>query len=185
MRNRVLSLAIIALAMGVVGTAAAQEGSPWIHIQVIEDGDDGTKVNVNLPLSLIEIALDAVSDEIFDNNRLHFNHSGVGVDDLRNMWQELRDSGDAEYVTVEDDGQTVRIFREGETVFVHVDDEDGNDKVRIEVPFSIVDTLLEGDGNRLNLGGAIREMAATMRGDIISVQDDDTTVRIWIDERAG
>ena len=50
------------------------------------------------------------------------------------------------------------------------------------MPFSVVDTLLEGDGDELNLVGALREMARSSdSGEIIQVKDGETNVRIWID----
>jgi hypothetical protein len=46
----------------------------------------------------------------------------------------------------------------------------------------VVDTLLEGEGDELNLVGALREMAnSNANGEIIQVKDGDTNVRVWID----
>ena len=103
---------------------------------------------------------------------------------MRRIWSELRDAGDAEFVEVQDDGDHIRVFREGDTVYVHVDEEgEGGDRVRVEIPFAIVDTLLEGEGDDLNIEGAVRKLAETARGDIVTVHDGDTVVRVWIDER--
>ena len=100
--------------------------------------------------------------------------------DLRRMWEELRLAGDAEYVSGNDDDEHIRIYRQGDTVFIELD-EDGDEKVRLQVPFSVVDVLLEGDGDELNLVGALREMASANDGQILQVQDGDTDVNIWID----
>lgn len=179
MKSRLLAMATATLLISGAGLATAQE-TPWIHIRVT-DGDD-TKVSVNLPMSLIEVAMDIAEDEILESDHgLHFGrHKNIDLDDLRKMWAELRDGGDAEYVTVDDDGEQVKIWRQSDKVFVSVTDE-GEKKVDLQVPFSVVDTLLQGEGNELNLVAAVREMAKANNGEIIQVNDGDTNVRIWID----
>ncbi len=180
-----------ALVLGAATTAQAQD-SGWIHIRVNEA--EGANVNVNLPMALIEVAMDIAQDHMgelnehmdgeaeFEAGRIRFGGDhDVEVEDLRRMWAELRDAGDADYVQVEDDSEAVNIYRRGDRVFIEVD-EDGEEKVRMQVPFSVVDVLLEGEGNELNLVGAMREMASTNDGEVLQVNDGDTTVRIWIDD---
>ena len=50
------------------------------------------------------------------------------------------------------------------------------------VPIAVVDALFSGDGESLNLEGAVEELA-NLRGDIVRVDEEDTKVRIWIDEK--
>ncbi|NKB88225.1 MAG: hypothetical protein GKS06_08400 [Acidobacteria bacterium] len=189
MTRKVLTLALGAILVLAAGTPALGQTAEWIHIRVTED--EGTNVNVNLPMSLITVAMEIaqqhVSDEAMDfgddfDGRISFGrHHDMEVEDLRKMWQELRDAGDADYVQVEDGDETVNIYRRGERVFIEVD-EDGDEKVRMQVPFSVVDVLLDGEGNELNLVGALNEMAQNNDGEVLQVNDGDTTVRIWIDD---
>ena len=58
----------------------------------------------------------------------------------------------------------------------------GQEQVRIEVPTSLVDALLSGEGDEANVQAAILELRKR-RGDIVRVQDDDSHVRVWIDEQ--
>lgn len=181
MHKRLLAFTIGAALLALSGGAAFAQSAQWIHVRVLQEG--GAKVSVNLPISLIEVALDIAGKEVFKRHGgLHFGrHHDVDLADLRKMWNELREAGDAEYVSVDGkDGEQVRIFRQDDRVMIQVD-EDGEEKVRVEVPFSVVDTLLEGDGDELNLIGALREMANANDGDIITVHDGDTDVRVWID----
>lgn len=181
MRRKHLAILTVIAVLALTGAAQAQEAS-WIHIRV--DETDGAKVNVNLPMSLVEVALDIVGKEAFSGRhgpQFHIGrHHDMSLEDLRTMWSELRAAGDAEFVDVVDDDEHVRIYRQGERVFIDVDS-DGEEKVRVEVPFSVVDVLLEGEGDELNIAGAIRELGAANNGEIIRVNDGDTTVRIWID----
>ncbi len=188
MNRKLLSLAIGAAMLLAVGATAQAQDAGWIHIRVMED--EGTSVNVNLPMSLISVAMELAQKHAFDGDMDfgdefdgHVRFGGrhdVEIDDLRRMWAELRDAGDADYVQVQGDDETVNIYRREDTVFIEVD-EDGDDKVRLQVPFSVVDVLLEGEDNELNLVGALTEMANTNNGEILQVNDGDTTVRIWID----
>jgi hypothetical protein len=184
MKTKLIAIAAAgALILG-AGVASAQDAS-WIHVRVMED--DGAKVSVNLPMSLIEVAMEIAEKEIFDGHGISMGgHHGddFEVADIRRMWGELRDAGDAEYVTAEEGDETVRVYRQGDRVFVNID-EDGEEKVRLQVPFSVVDTLLEGDGDELNLVGALREMARSSdSGEIIQVKDGETNVRVWIDNNS-
>lgn len=182
MRRKYLAV-LTAIAVVAVSGAAYAQGSSWIHVRV--NDDDGTKVSVNLPMSLIEVALDIAGEEAFEGHHgPHLNigrHHDVSVEDLRRMWAELRETGDAQYVDATDDDEHVSVYRQGDRVFIDVD-EHGRQKVRLEVPFSVVDVLLQGDGEELDFVGAIRELARTNNGQIIQVNDGDSSVRIWIDD---
>jgi len=191
MNRKLLTLVVGAAMLLAVGATAQAQDAGWIHIRVVED--EGANVNVNLPMSLISVAMEVaqkhafdgdmdMGDDVeFDGGHIRLGHGrDIDVADLRSMWQELRDAGDADYVQVQDEDESVNIYRRGDTVFIEVD-EDGDDKVRMQVPFSVVDVLLEGEGNEINLVGALHEMAQANNGEILQVNDGDTNVRIWID----
>lgn len=165
-------------------TAAAEVDGSWIHVRVQEDGQE--KVNVNLPLQLVGAALEANTGKaggLADD--LHLDEEDdVSVEQLRRMWEEVRDTGDAEFVNLRDDGARIRVYREGERVHVKID-EDGKKKVRIELPAAIVDALLRGEGDRLNLPAAARELAKLDQGQIVQIDDEGSQVRIWVDRQSG
>jgi hypothetical protein len=83
---------------------------------------------------------------------------------------------------VEKKEETVSIRRQGDQILVEVDDRKEGDKVNVQVPMSVVDALFSGDGQELNLKEAISELKS-LRGDIVRVDDGETKVRIWIDEK--
>lgn len=181
MKQHFTLVALLALAIALPGLAAAKD-NPWIHIEVIEKGSDEAKINVNLPLSMMEVALDIAEDEIMAEGHLTFDDSDITLEEMRSIWRELRNAGDAEFVTVEEDDETVRIHRKGDFVFVEVDDRGGDtEKVNIKVPVKVVDALFAGDGDELNIRGALAELQKMTDGEILSVQDGDDHIRIWID----
>ncbi len=165
---------------------AAQQ-RPWIHVHVQEQGEKASKVQVNLPLALVEAAAGAMPKDLGEHIRggkIQLKNADISVADLRRMWQELRAAGDADFVTVEEKDERVRIARQGSQILIHVDDlSSKQSKVRVSVPLDVVDALLEGEGSQLNLEAAIKRLQ-TKRGELIQVQDGDTHVRVWIDERS-
>ena len=177
-------LAVIMMVVGfgaTVGTQAAQQGpESWIHIEIDREGDD--HVNLNLPLAAIEAALALAPESIVRDGQLQLGQQQVPVAVIRGMWQELRSVGDAEFATIQHEGNDVRIAREGETILVRVsnEDDDGED-VRVEIPVPVVDALLSGEGDMLNVRAAIQELS-TMRGEMVRVIAANNNIRVWIDE---
>ena len=183
MSRRVLAVITLAL-VSAAGTAKmeAQQSRPWIHVQVTEPGEDGTNVRVNLPLALAEVALSVFSDEAISKGQIKLDKHDVSVEDLRLLWNELKASGDAEFLTVQEKEKKIRIVRQGDRIRIHVDKSGEADKqIRIEVPVTLVDALLGGQGDRLDLKAALAELTEE-RGDIVTVSDGEKRVRVWIDE---
>jgi hypothetical protein len=180
---RVVTLVVVAAgALAAAGSAAAQSAVPWLHIRV-EETARPSKVHVNLPMAVVEAALKAAPETVVSDGRIHLGrHCGnLKVADLRRMWQELKNAGDTEFVTVEEKDETVKVARRGELVEVRVD-RNGQEEVHVEVPVSLVDALLSGEGNEVDVKAAVRELSKR-RGDVVRVKDDDSTVRIWIDDK--
>lgn len=186
--------------------AGAQTSNAWLHIRV-EEAQKASKVNVNLPMSVVEVALKATPELIEEHGKVHLgDHHGMKLADLRRMWKQLAAVGDAEFVSVESEDENVRVQRKGDLVLVYVEGRHGAHKaaaekpkaeaekgdaakahhapeeVRVELPVSLVDALLSGEGDEVNLQAAVAELQKR-RGDIVRVHDNDSNVRIWIDEQ--
>jgi hypothetical protein len=161
--------------------AHAENGSPWIHVRV-EEVKDQSKVSVNLPLSVVEVALEAAPEIIESHGKIHLGeHEKIKVQTLRKIWAELAAVGDTDLVTVESAEENVKISRKGDLVRIFVDNK-GQETVRVEIPVSLVDAALAGEGDEINIKAAIAALKH-QRGDIVTVTEPDTTVRIWIDEQ--
>jgi hypothetical protein len=179
--NRTLFAALLALTLG---AAPLQAQTPWIHVEVDENEEDASHVKVNLPLSVVEIALEAAPEKIVEGGRIRVHHIDEDIDvyDLRRMWNELRSAPDSELVSVQKKDQTVSIRRQGDQILIEVDDREGRDTAHIQVPVRVVDALFSGEGQELNVKEAISQLKG-LRGDIVRVDDGETKVRIWIDEK--
>jgi hypothetical protein len=184
MRVRTLGLAgIAALMVAAPVRSEAPASRAWVHVRV-EEPSRQSKVSVNLPVSVVEAALQAAPEKFMSKGQIHFGHRGkndLSVSDLRKAWNEIKATGDAEFVTVEDEDETVRVSRAGNLMLIHVDKPSGKESVRVEVPMEVVDALFSGQGEELNLRAGFAELQKR-RGDIVRVRDENSTVRIWIDE---
>ncbi len=189
-----------ALALLPAAAATAQTGTAWLHIRV-EEAHKASKVSVNLPMTVVEAALKAAPEMIQEHGKLNLGgHHGMKLEDFRRMWKQLAAVGDAEFVTVESEDENVRVQRKGDIVQIFVDQKAGKPKaeaekaeeptkaarhsgeVRVEVPVSLVDALLSGEGEEVNIQAAVAELQKR-RGDIVRVNETDNQVRIWIDEQ--
>jgi len=173
--------ALVLLAARPVG---AQNGSSgWLHIRV-EEGSKSSKVAVNLPLAVVEAVLAAAPDTLERHGRLKLGKdSDVSIAQMRTIWKELKNAGDMDFVTVQDEGENVKVGRRGGLVQVLVD-KGGKEQVQVQIPVPLVDALLAGEGDELDVKRAVAVLAK-QRGDIVQVKDGAESVRIWIDENSG
>jgi hypothetical protein len=170
--------------LGGSATLDAQGGNAtWLHVRV-EEGPRQSKVSVNLPMAVVEAALAAAPDTVVREGRFQIGgKKGLSVVEMRKVWTEIKNAGDTELVTVEDKDETVRVSRTGDLVQVRVDRPGREESVRVDVPVSLVDAALAGDGETIDVKALVKELSKR-RGDVVSVNEKDNKVRIWIDESA-
>jgi len=168
-------------AIGIQAAQQEQDSQPWIHIEVT---GEKTNMNLNLPLAVIEAALVMAPEAVVSGGQLQLGgEHEIPVAAVRELWRELRSVGEAEFATIQQDGQNIRIARQGDTILVNVnaEDADAEGRVRIEVPVPVVDALLSGEGDTLNIRAAIDQLS-TLRGEMVRVIESDNNIRVWIDE---
>lgn len=172
---------LVASAAAIGRPAVQQEPEPWIHVEI--SSESGANVNINLPLAAVTAMIALAPDTIVQDGQLQLGDTHeVPVAAIRGLWQELRDVGDVEFVTIQHEGQDVRIAREGDTILVTVSDGgDAAEEVRVEIPVPVVDALLSGEGDTLNIRAALEELSM-LRGELVRVIESDNNIRIWIDE---
>lgn len=182
MKKSLVSAGLGLLVLAPVADLRAQSGTAWLHVRVEEPRKE-SKVSVNLPLGVVEAALKAAPDRVASHGRIHLGHHdhGLSLTEMRRLWKELRATGDSELVSVQDEDESVRIARAGDLVQIRVSKAGRGDEVNVDLPVSLVDALLSGDGESVDLSAAMVEVRK-LRGDIVRVKDDNSQVRIWIDE---
>lgn len=179
-----LSVAALTLADAPVW---AQGKTAWLHVRVEEPRKE-SKVRVNLPLTVVEVALSMAPEKIVSGGHIHLGDHGhkLSMADLRQLWKGLRETGEAEIVSVEDKNETVNVRREGDRIRVRAEKAAGKDSrketVHVDLPVAVVDAALAGEGQEIDIRGALAQLQK-QRGDIVRVDDGDSQVRIWIDEQ--
>jgi hypothetical protein len=167
--------------------APSSSANAWLHVRV-EEPSHRSRVNVNLPLPVVEAVLKAAPDAIGSAQHLHLDEDGftlgghhhMSVADMRRIWSEVKAAGDTELVSVEEEDGHVSVARKGDLVQVRVQHDNHNEEVHVDVPVTLVDALLSNEKG-IDVRAAVSELKK-LRGDIVRVRDKDSTVRIWIDE---
>ena len=167
--------------------AAAPGGTLWLHVAVDEPGSGGESVRVNLPLSLAEAILPLIDEGDLHRGRIRIEGHDLDAAELRALREAVRTAPEGEYVRVLSRGEEVEIARSGNRLVVRADDD--GDKVRVQIPMAVVDSLLAGapPGGPLELDllAAIRVLGTRGAGELVSVVDGESSVRIWLDDKAG
>ena len=176
-----LPAALATIALAAAPALAASDGR-WIHVRVDEDGAHGAKVDVQVPLSMVSALMPSLKAKMDVNGQLDLGSKDVSIDELRGYWRAVKESKDGNYVTVKDGSETVRIAKRGGVVHVDVDDGEKSEHVKMRLPVPLVDAVL-GTKDTLDVGALVDALHAAPSGELIAVDDDDSKVRIWIDDR--
>jgi hypothetical protein len=165
----------------ILATGSASAGDRWLHVRAQDlDGDEGNIV-INLPLKTVEAMLPSIQTDVFHAGRIRIDGDGDSHDiDLRRIVEALRDAPDAEFVTVRTHDESIRVAKEQGFLLLRVDERDG-DQVHVRVPMAVVETLLSESGDEMDLSGALNALADYEGGDLITIESNDGSVRVWID----
>lgn len=164
--------------------ADAAAGGRWIHVRVqdLRGGDDS--ISVNVPLSMIGSFLPEIDIDDFTNSEdgwIGLDRGSAGVS-LREILDAVRDAPDGEFLRIRSRDENVRVVKENGFLRIDVDEPDG-DRVRIRLPIEVVEAMLASDEDRIDLEAALDALADFDGEDLITVESDDSTIRIWIDDR--
>jgi hypothetical protein len=120
--------------------------------------------------------------------------------DLRAILDAVRTSRDGEYVTVQGGENDVRVAKSAGYLYIHVTDKsagkktakDGKteakaagheSKVEIKVPMKVVDALFSAGKDELDIVAALKALSAHGDTELVTVKDDENTVRVWVDSK--
>lgn len=187
--NARTAVVALALAAALLLPAPALAADAWLHLRVAKGGDDPETVSINVPLELAAKVLGAVQDDHLHGGKVILDAEDHADVDLAAMWKAVREAPDAEFVTVKSRSENVRVAKEKGYLVVLADeqeDEPGRrSTVRIRVPLAVADAMFgpAGAKGELDLIGALRELQRSGQGELMTIEDGDETVRIWIDDR--
>lgn len=187
---RRLAASLLVLCIFAAPVAASDQ---WLHVRV-EEGKHGEEtVNVNIPLSVVEAMLPMISVDELERGKINLNEfdlddiDGAGIDlegiDLRELVLAFRDGPDADFVRIQDHGESVRVAKEGDYLIVHVEEDDLHDAetVSIRLPFPVLEAMVLNDSEQIDLLAGLQALREFDGEDLVRVESDDELVRIWID----
>lgn len=191
MRTRVRATApamFVAAAMFVTAAAPAMGAERYLHVRV-QDGQKGENVNVNVPLSMAEKILPAINNGDLHNGCVTIHDADLNGVDLRQILDAVRTAPDNDFVTINNNrrGQTVRVAKSNGNIVVHVKDEQRKEQeVEITVPMTVIDALFStAKQDELNVAAALKSLADTGNGLLVTVHDAGQNVRVWVDSSAN
>jgi len=180
MRNLLGALVLASVA---VSASAAASDDRWIHVRVDDAGGEHGRVDIQVPVGLVSTLLPALKGK-HGHGAIELNGKDLDMAEIRGYWSAVRSAKDGEYVTVRDNDSDVRISKSGGFLRVTVDDRDGGSRVRMKLPVPFVDAVLAG-GNTIDADAVGAALAKVPVGEILTVDDDDSHVRVWIDGEAA
>lgn len=181
-------LVLLAAAFAPV-TAAQAQSEKWLHVRVNE-GEEGETVRVNVPLALAEAILPSIKVKHFEGGKVRLEeHMRAHIEDvdIRAILEAVKNAQDGEFVTVESKKDNVRVAKKAGYLLVEVREMDKagkeREKVDVKMPMTVVEALLSGGKDELDILAAVRALAQHGDTELVTVQDNKTTVRIWVDSK--
>jgi hypothetical protein len=167
----------------VAGGMAAASDERWIHVRVDDNGGAKGHVDIQVPIELVSTLLPVLKGA-GSRGGIHIDGNTTDLAELRGYWGALKSAKDGDYVTVRDADSDVRVAKRGGYFTVAVDDKGGKSRVRMKIPLPLVDAVLAG-GDTLDVDALGTALAQAPVGELVTVDDDDSHVRIWIDREAA
>jgi hypothetical protein len=183
----------------------------WLHVRVVSSDNKGETVSVNIPLEVAEKILPTINKNQLHGGKVTIDKLESDGVDVRALLEAVRTSKDGEFVTVNSQDGDVRVAKQNGYMLVHVTDStgkhhvhmrhhDGNNAntkdqgsvdvkdaqvthVEVKIPLSVVDALFSAGKDELDLVAGLKMLSAQGDQELVSVKDEDNTVRVWIDSK--
>ena len=181
MKNRIHRITIAVLALALAGSAAlAGADGRWLHVRIEDHRGGDDQVSVNLPLSFVKSMLPMIQTDELRGGSLYLDDREFEGIELYKLAEAILDAPDAEFITVRSDDENVVVAKERGFIIIRAHER--RDQVTVRFPIEVIDAMVgHGDTGRLDLTAALDALADYDHGDLVQVDSDDTSVRIWID----
>lgn len=168
-----------------VPAASSSRGDRWLHVRVINSEAKGETVRVNIPLELAEKVLPTINKRELHGGKVRIDNAHMDEIDIRALAEALRTSKDGEFVTVQAHDADVRVAKQNGFMLVNVVEKNSskNNKVDVKVPMKVVDALLSAGKDELDIVAALRALSAQGDVELVTVKNDENTVRVWVDSK--
>jgi hypothetical protein len=166
--------------------ANVQAANQWLHVNV--DSEKEEKVRVNLPMSAVSAALPILQSQHLaeagiSEGKIRLDNTELKISDLREIWKALKAEGTFELANVVSTDANVSVVLENDYLRIKTEETEG-DHVNVQIPVNVVDALLSGEGEELNLMAAVEALSQLENQELVLVEADDAVARVWIDDSA-
>ncbi|MFH1679561.1 MAG: hypothetical protein ABIH26_02840 [Candidatus Eisenbacteria bacterium] len=178
-------------AIGIVLLASGAYGGEerWLHVFVEEKGEGGETIRVNLPFELLESILEVVDTDEISGGKIRIDEGDLDTEEIRAILKAVGKAKEGEYVTVDGVDENVRVSKKGDFLLVCVREGKGEgsdeETVDVRLHLSVLEALASGDGEELDVLAAMRALGEKGGGEVVVVNEKDSTVRIWVDGEPG
>ena len=148
-----------------------------------EDRGDHANVRIHLPLRMVERMAPLIAATEGDRH-IRLNRRNLDAVELREIWVAMRDARDAP-VDVRRGRETIRVSKKDGFLYLKHDDRWDDESFEARVPEAVVEALLSGTEGDFAFTEALRTLARMGEGELVRVDSDDATVRIWVDRTPG
>ena len=178
--HRILTSSLLLAALSGSSLMAA---GPWLHLHVQEGGEE--TLNLNVPVSLVSTLLPFFEDKVLNHGHLRrhavdLGHGELGVAELRLMWEALKSNGSGELANIQTSDNDVRVRLDDQSLIVHAR-EGETENLHLRVPTRVVDALLSGGGETLDLVAAVEALTALGTTELVEVESNQTRARLWVE----
>jgi hypothetical protein len=161
---------VLAVGMALPGAAFAK-GPTQLHLSIAGASRGSGSVEISIPF---DDADDAISSK--DGGNFKIDASSDDTKILREMWDETRRSGRAQERVDKD--KTLRTDLKDGRATIEVKDAGKTSGVSIELSEKSMDALLGADGDRIDIGAALKKLGRKGGGMTIRGEDG-STIRLW------
>jgi predicted lipoprotein with Yx(FWY)xxD motif len=166
--------------------SSASSKDRWLHVRVQSQSSHDETVRVNVPLEFAVKVLPTIDRDRLHNGKVKLDDVDCHGIDLPALLAAVRTAKDGEFVTVQSNDNDVRVAKEGLYFFVHVvDKKQGTRKsqVEVKVPMKVIDALFSSGSDQLDLVAGLHALSAQGDTELVSVKDQENTVRVWLDSK--
>jgi hypothetical protein len=178
--RKTLTILVLATLM-VSAPLIAADSTRWLNVHVTEL-EDGTNVEVHLPLTMVLSLIKAVNVEQFHGGKVDLE-----LDDAEIDWPEvlraIKDAPDGEFVKVDAPDANVVVSKTAGTITIDVNamDEEAPALVKVRLPATVIDSLAIDENNQMDVAALLSSFESLPNGDLVTVDAPDAKVRVWIE----
>jgi hypothetical protein len=167
-------------------TSSSAKQDRWLHVRVDNLDSKEETVRVNVPLELAEKILPTINRDRLQSGKVKVDQLDCHGVDLHALLDAVRTSKDGEFVTVQSKDADVRVAKQNNYFLVHVVDKNHGprkSRVEVKVPMKVVDALFSAGKDELDLVAGLHALSTQGDTELVSVKDEENTVRIWLDSK--